>query len=116
MIILKLRERLRRTLRMTQQMRERCLLRTDQQQRQQHRKKRAAGKMEKALHGASIKTHAMNLINLDQQTLQILALGKLQCHRMIGTALQALDDARAAARIQCRTGNDFLEQLQTNAA
>ena len=86
---------------------ERRLLAADQQQRE----KQGEQGMQEATHEAAIRTHSPKSINLQQQALQVLAFRKRQVDRVVGGALQALHDARRAPRVECRTGDDFLEQF-----
>lgn len=111
-LILRLRGRFRRPLRMAQQMRECRLLRTDQQQRQQQRKKWVV----KTPHGMRIKTQSCRLINLQHQTLQVLPFRKCRRNGVIRTALQAPDNTSTSPRVQRCAGNDFLEQVQADTA
>jgi hypothetical protein len=59
--------------------------------------------------------HGLVSIDLDEQTFEIFAFGKVQGHRMIGSASQAPHDAGIAPGIQRRAGDDLLEQLEPNA-
>src|SRR4051812_28364309 len=52
----------------------------------------------------------------DEQALQILALGKLQRHRVIGRGAEALDDLRLDARIERSARDDRLEERGVHAA
>lgn len=49
------------------------------------------------------------LVNLNQQTFQIFALGKIQGYRVIGSALEPTDDTGGASRVERGSGDDFLE-------
>jgi len=51
-----------------------------------------------------------------QQPLQILSLGKIQRNRMIRRTMQPALDTRIDTGIQRRAGDDFLEQVGTDAA
>ena len=60
--------------------------------------------------------HGLALIDLDEQAFEIFPFGKVQGDRMVGSTGQAADDTRLAAGIAGRAGNDFLEQLEPDAA
>ena len=60
--------------------------------------------------------HGDSLIDLDEQAFEIFAFRKVQGYRMISSPGQATYDARYTTGIVCRPGDDFLEQLQTDAA
>ena len=95
---------------------ERGLLAAEQQQRQQQGEEG----IPEAAHEARIRTQCATSINLQQQTLQVVAFRKRQVDRMIGGALQALHDARPhsgrCARVERGAGDDLLEQLRADAA
>src|SRR6185503_12917379 len=52
----------------------------------------------------------------DQQPLQVLTFGKIQCHGMVGRGAEALDDLRIGGGIDRGTGDDRLEKLCGHAA
>ena len=52
---------------------------------------------------------SMVLIDLDEQTFEIFTFGKVQGDRMVGGACKSADNARRAAGIHRRPGNDLLE-------
>jgi hypothetical protein len=85
--------------------RERRLLRPEEQQRQQHSHERTQTDHVTSVSG-----------NVQQQALEVFALREGQRDRMVRRALQALDDARFATGIEGRAGNDLLEQFQADAA
>lgn len=60
--------------------------------------------------------HSKSLIDLNKQAFEVFAFRKVQRHGMVGGAGEAAHDAGFALGIDCRTGDDLLEQLQANAA
>lgn len=91
---------------------ERGLLAAEQQQREQQGQQG----MENAAHGEAIRPQDAASIKLQQQALEVLALGKGQIDRMVAGALQALHDARGAPGIERGAGDDLLEQFGVDAA
>src|SRR3954471_18270856 len=51
-----------------------------------------------------------------EQALEVVALGKLERHRVVGGGAEALDDLRVGAGVERRARDDGLEQLGRHAA
>src|SRR4051812_46528009 len=51
-----------------------------------------------------------------EQALQVVALGKLECDRVVGGGAEALDDLGVGAGVERRAGDDRLEQFGWHAA
>lgn len=60
--------------------------------------------------------HELSLIDLDEQTFEIFAFGKIQGHRMIGRPGQPAHDTGLATGIVCRPGDNLLKQFQPDTA
>src|SRR5439155_27279898 len=52
----------------------------------------------------------------DEQTLEVVTLGKLERDRMVGGGAEALDDLGIRAGVERRAGDDRLEELGRHAA
>ena len=60
--------------------------------------------------------HGLSLVDLNEQTFEIFAFREVQGDRVIRCPGQTTDDARFTTRIMGRIGDDFLEQLEPDAA